>query len=278
MSIKGTRMSRSDSKDGRQGSLSDVAVGLAAPASSLLGRKSVTGEPELVEILPVSHYDSSHITVKGSYTVPEPGTYVLLFDNTFSKNTSKKLYFFVNLKDIEHAPRPPTADGLKSVEGWILKKGNKKMQGYAKRWMKIDPNGVLTYSKIQNGESRALISLDQAAVRLDHDHLLIDIDSGQTLLHLKAQSPPDFQLWVSALQEYAEDKNINLETDEDILLREQAAGMLEESDSDIEGVQRKAELLVSTLTKELASLKDIIDTSRGRVDTKTQWKGVTLHL
>lgn len=32
-------------------------------------------------------------------------------------------------------------------EGWMLKKGNKKMQGYAKRWVMIEANGMFQYFK-----------------------------------------------------------------------------------------------------------------------------------
>ncbi|KAI8823652.1 uncharacterized protein EV422DRAFT_364339 [Fimicolochytrium jonesii] len=47
-------------------------------------RKESVIEGDLVELVPVTHYESSKFTVKGSYYVEEPGTYVLLWDNSFS--------------------------------------------------------------------------------------------------------------------------------------------------------------------------------------------------
>jgi hypothetical protein len=63
------------------------------------------------------------------------------------RNTSKKLFFFVALKDVENSRVSQTRE----IEGWILKKGNKKMQGYSRRWMKIDSEGNLSYYKQPGG-------------------------------------------------------------------------------------------------------------------------------
>ncbi|KAJ3196648.1 hypothetical protein HK101_008225 [Irineochytrium annulatum] len=192
---------------------SSIAVGSTnAPSLPAPVDGKSTVDPELIEIVPITHYDSSKFTIKGSYYIEEPGTFVLLFDNTFSVNTSKKLFFFVALRDVETV-EPPRA--RKAYEGWILKKGNRKMQGYAKRWMKIDSDGNLQYFRQPGGESRGFFQLSKTAVRLDHDHLLIDIDSGESLMHLKAIGPQDFQMWVGALQSHAEAKTGNLETEED---------------------------------------------------------------
>ncbi|KAJ3135572.1 Oxysterol-binding protein- protein 3 [Physocladia obscura] len=203
----------------------------------------------LVELLPIAHYDSSRLTVKGSYLITVPGTYVLVFDNSFSVNTSKSLFFFVALRDptttlslalplagphstpLANSPSPPSAappsasalvltlapspplpatspDSSntltpKNVSGWILKKGDRKMQGYLKRWLIIDAAGYLSYSKSQNGPPRAVVSLNSTAVRLDYDNFGIDIDTGSAIFHLKAQNLQDFQMWVSALQSHS---------------------------------------------------------------------------
>lgn len=101
---------------------------------------------DLEEIIPVSHFESSKFTVRGSHLIketPGPGTYVLLFDNTFSVNTSKKLNFSVAIKD----PDISVVSKKTEYEGWIYKKGNRKRQGYSKRWLKVDSNGYLQYFK-----------------------------------------------------------------------------------------------------------------------------------
>lgn len=99
--------------------------------------------PNTTPIMPIAHYESSKVTVRGSYFIKEPGTYVLIFDNSFSKNTAKKVSFFVGLRDTEEA----ATDAQNEFQGWFLKKGNRSMQGYRRRWVKIDSNGILTYYK-----------------------------------------------------------------------------------------------------------------------------------
>ncbi|KAJ3102324.1 Tubulin epsilon chain [Phlyctochytrium bullatum] len=199
-------------------------------------------------------------------------------------NTSKKLFFFVALRDIE----PNIVPQKKSAEGWILKKGNRKMQGYAKRWLKIDADGNLSYYRMPGSE----------------------------LMHFKAITPPEFQMWVSALQSHAEAKSANLENYEDIPLprpptslsittdfaNESSLGLKQPDSSnagdadyrakeglynepeergvenDIDSLHRATENLVISLTRELAKLRDLTDTSRSRIDAKSQWKDFTLIL
>ncbi len=72
---------------------------------------------------------------------------VLVFDNTFSMKTSKKLYFFVALRDME----PREIVNRKEIEGWLLKKGKRTMQGYQRRWVEVYSSGVLTYYRAPGG-------------------------------------------------------------------------------------------------------------------------------
>jgi hypothetical protein len=60
-----------------------------------------------------------------------------------NRQTPKKLFFSLSVKDIE----PTQTVVKKEIEGWILKKGNRAMQGYQKRWAVVESNGVLTYYK-----------------------------------------------------------------------------------------------------------------------------------
>ncbi|KAJ3382416.1 hypothetical protein HDU92_004776 [Lobulomyces angularis] len=96
----------------------------------------------------------------------------------------------------------PTNTVKREYDGWILKKGDKKKQGYSKRWLKIDCDGKLQYFKTPGGASRASLMLSKAAVRLSHDQLLIDIDSGQNIFHFKAISAQDFQKVISVIEVY----------------------------------------------------------------------------
>ncbi|KAF9579287.1 hypothetical protein BGW38_004513, partial [Lunasporangiospora selenospora] len=82
-------------------------------------------DPELIEILPIEHYDSSSGTIRGEYTIKEEGSYVLVFDNSFSINTSKRLTFFVAL---EARGRKASIQPKTDMAGWLLKKKRKRMQ------------------------------------------------------------------------------------------------------------------------------------------------------
>ena len=104
------------------------------------------------------------------------------------------------------------------------------------------------------------------------DHLLIDIDSGDILLHLKAETTHNFHLWVNALQSHAESKVADLELN----ANQSFNSTTESSDisfSDIDNLNIKCENMITSLNKELLNLKDVIDTSRSRFDSKSQWRG-----
>lgn len=131
-------------------------------------------DKQLTEILPIAHYESSKLTIKGTYLVQEPGTFVLVFDNSFSVKTSKKLFFFVGIRDVE--PKDTSLNiNQKEGEGWLLKKGKRSMQGYNRRWVEVHSTGFLTYYKSPGGQSHGSVNLTSSAIRLDHDNLIIDI-------------------------------------------------------------------------------------------------------
>jgi hypothetical protein len=94
-------------------------------------------------IMPLARYASGKVTVNGSYLIRKAGTYVLVFDNTFSVNTSKKLNFFVAIRDVD---RKDIIDRM-IIAGWLLKKGNLSVQGFSRRWVEVHSSGVLTYFK-----------------------------------------------------------------------------------------------------------------------------------
>ena len=95
-------------------------------------------------------------------------------------------------------------------------------------------------------------------------------------MHLKALSMDDFQMWVGALQQHSEAKTMNLQTEQNLSFDGgQTDDMVERStDSDMDQVQRKAESMVNSLAKEVAEMKDLIDTLRGRIDNKIQGRGL----
>lgn len=88
------------------------------------GAVSLLTDPNYVEIIPIENYeaDKDH---KGSYNVKESGRYCLVFDNTFSRNTSKMVTFVATVQDKSATDQDEKVD----LEGWLLKKRRKKMQG-----------------------------------------------------------------------------------------------------------------------------------------------------
>ena len=56
-------------------------------------------DANLVEISPVSRYESDRSTIKGSFKAPVPGIYVLYFDNSFSIKTPKRLLLWTSVDE-----------------------------------------------------------------------------------------------------------------------------------------------------------------------------------
>ncbi|KAF9155877.1 hypothetical protein BG015_008239 [Linnemannia schmuckeri] len=172
---------------------------------SLRKKKTVAKlkDPELIELIPIQHYESGAGPVHGEYAVQEEGSYVLVFDNTFSIHTSKRLTFFVALE--ERGPTP-VAQPASEMTGWLLKKKRKRMQGWAKRWFQID-NGILSYSKTQHGPCRGKVHLVLSTVTVSKASNMIHIDSGTMLYHLKALTVEDYRAWMSVIKAFKESEH-----------------------------------------------------------------------
>ncbi|KAL0097849.1 Oxysterol-binding protein-domain-containing protein [Phycomyces blakesleeanus] len=143
---------------------------------------------------------SSRAKIEGSYKVADPGNYVLVFDNTFSRTTPKILTFSVNLMEdtspILPAPQQP------HISGWLLKKKRRRMQGWAKRWFSLSSSGVLSYSIDKDSIIRGSIQVMASIVSNNESQRLIHIDSGTALYHLKTSSTEEHSSWVNALKVY----------------------------------------------------------------------------
>ncbi|KAG0051627.1 Oxysterol-binding protein- protein 3 [Gryganskiella cystojenkinii] len=240
---------------------------------SLRKKKTVAKlkDPDLVEILPIQHYDSSAGPVRGEYTIKEEGSYVLVFDNSFSINTSKRLTFFVALE--ERGPKmlaQPTSD----MSGWLLKKKRKRMQGWAKRWFQID-NGILSYSKFQNGPCRGKVHLVLSTVTVSQASNMIHIDSGTMVYHLKALTKDDYRTWTLIIKEFkvAENKAVQDSVHRMTLRGEAAASAAASAASS----QKRAHLRDSWIAgnKDLDQLKEIMSAmDAGFRDIKDQLESI----
>ncbi|CAG8490270.1 5112_t:CDS:2 [Diversispora eburnea] len=158
----------------------------------------IINDPDLKEILPIEHYNSSTTTIKGSYQVTEEGTYCLCFDNSFSRNTSKSLTFFVALKD---GPEDEQVESQPEISGWLLKKKRKKMQGWAKRWVQID-DGILSYFQHPHGPCRGTIHIVLSTVSSNQQFRSIHLDSGTATYHMKALTNEQFDEWMTVIRKY----------------------------------------------------------------------------
>jgi Sec-independent protein translocase protein TatA len=73
--------------------------------------------------------------------------------------------------------------------------------GWAKRWFQID-NGILSYSKIQNGPCRGKVHLVLSTVTVSQASNMIHIDSGTMVYHLKALTSDEYRTWTSIIKEF----------------------------------------------------------------------------
>ncbi|KAF7721728.1 hypothetical protein EC973_004264 [Apophysomyces ossiformis] len=155
-------------------------------------------DKDFLEIIPIGHVNSGSQPVVGSYTAENPGNYVLIFDNTFSRNTSKTLTFSVSTDEDQ-----TEEDGKKEpcdMSGWLLKKRRKRMQGWARRWFELLPSGILTYSVSPNEIKRGSIQIMLSTIAVYPKQRTIHVDSGTTIYHLKALTSESFEEWIDCFR------------------------------------------------------------------------------
>ncbi|KIP12631.1 hypothetical protein PHLGIDRAFT_98104 [Phlebiopsis gigantea 11061_1 CR5-6] len=88
------------------------------------------------------------------------------------------------------------------VEGWVLKKRRKKMQGFARRYFVLDQSGVLSYSVHPGEAPRDQILLPQAAITTVTGRKDIHVDSNTATFHIKCLSGEDFTRWIAAFRTF----------------------------------------------------------------------------
>ena len=162
---------------------------------------------ELVEILPIEKYPTFETTIRGSLDAPISGTYVLVFDNSFSINTSKHLIFTVDIISGSHALRPisASAEALPGAvshvvfAGWLLKKKRRKIQGWSRRWFSLEARGMLVYHWERDGPCKGAMVLADCTVTKVPQRWLIVLDSGSDTFHLKALSQSDYGAWTERI-------------------------------------------------------------------------------
>lgn len=149
---------------------------------------------ELVEILPIEKYPSFESTIRGSIDAPVSGTYVLVFDNSFSINTPKHLVFSVEIQSAVPFPISNTTSDI-VFAGWMLKKKRRRMQGWSRRWFGLDSRGSLMYHWERDGPCKGAMALAECTITKVPQRWLITLDSGSDTFHLKGLSQSDYDAW-----------------------------------------------------------------------------------
>lgn len=162
---------------------------LNAPVSA-----SAPNALEYIEILPIERYESFSHTITGQYVAPMVGTFVLYFDNSYSINTSKELFLTVTVGD-----SVPTVNN--SFCGWLLKKKQRRMQGWARRWFQLDNKGILSYFEDRFSPCRGSMNLHDCVVTKSPTRLAFTIDSGRETYHLRAINEKDYAIWTDRISE-----------------------------------------------------------------------------
>ncbi|EPQ30233.1 uncharacterized protein PFL1_02349 [Pseudozyma flocculosa PF-1] len=90
--------------------------------------------------------------------------------------------------------------------GWVLKKKRKKMQGYAKRFLALTNEGLLTYAMGPDKAARDSIEIPHASVTSSKRHGTIHVDSGSSVFHLKMLNDQDFEMWRNNLKSFIPDR------------------------------------------------------------------------
>ena len=164
---------------------------------------------ELIEVVPIKKYQVCDYTMEGSYTIPLTGTYVLLFDNSFSLGTSKHLFYHAYLST-DIVPSPSATPQLLSsgqvgslcAAGWISKKRFGVVRSWSRRWFQLDSLGVLSYFEDRASPLRGSIFVPDCSLIIAKRTLKFSLDSGNQIFHLQAYRKEEFDFWIQVLSSF----------------------------------------------------------------------------
>lgn len=152
--------------------------------------------------------------------------YAFILDNTSAKNAKKKVLFKAEVIDDDEnhsiaskrysfssdsTPKsssktqqddPLSVSNGRYLQGYLLKKRRKKLQGFKKRFFSLDYKyGTLSYYLNDHNQTcRGEIVINLATVSANKKDKLIIIDSGMEIWALKGKDKHSWSLWVDALQ------------------------------------------------------------------------------
>lgn len=152
--------------------------------------------------------------IEGTIQADEDGYYAFILDNTASKTVKKKILVSVANKTQDmHAPVHRARSHLirvkqgRILQGYLLKKRRKKLQGFTKRYFKLDfkYKTLSYYLNEHNNVCRGEVVITLASVSANKMTRLIVIDSGMEIWVLKARDESTWQEWIMALQDCFKD-------------------------------------------------------------------------
>lgn len=165
-----------------------------------------TTSASFLVLLPAQKYRAGDFNIRGCFTTPVAGTYIFHFDNTFSKRTPKTVVY--EIKTLTEA-QVKEAKLSSILNGWLFKKRTKGVKTWVKRWFNLD-GVILSYYKDIGRPIRGSVNVGLCTISQNPDKLLLTIDSGMIIYHLRAISKEDLQKWVFALSSLK--KNIAAES------------------------------------------------------------------
>ncbi len=114
---------------------------------------------------------------------------------------------------------------------------------------------------------------------MDHNHRLVDIDTGAEIFHFKVGSRSDFRLWTAVIEKHAESKAGQRLADgapgSHLTINSNVAT---EMDSDAKEMNVYLARILSSLSGEIDRMRQLVEASRGRIDSKSSWKGMSILL
>ncbi|CCE63203.1 hypothetical protein TPHA_0E01090 [Tetrapisispora phaffii CBS 4417] len=161
--------------------------------------------------------------------------FIFVFNNTLSKNIKKKILFNMSLQSVKKEKFVPISSPVipidsrtsltgkqtlnqagstlnseiaitvgqgRYLQGYLLKKRRKRLQGFKKRFFSLDfKYGTLSYYMNDHNQSfRGEILVNLSTVSANKKDKLIIIDSGMEIWALKATSLTSWEAWVTAFQ------------------------------------------------------------------------------
>ncbi|EMR09714.1 hypothetical protein PNEG_01900 [Pneumocystis murina B123] len=228
----------------------------------------------------------ANVLEKGTYHVGpnNGGHFALVFDNTFSKQTSKIITYVLNacLMPLQVLSFQNTSlqsivevDPSTIYSGVLLKKKRSRLQGWARRYFTLNiATAVLSYTGSSSQSIlRGIIPLSIAAVSVNPKLRCINIDSGAEIWHLRVLSDKDWIGWCRAIEKAAKNCNSKhieqqsiLDTDT-ILSSSQHESLNRQLWSKVENLVNKIGILKVEIDKMMQQRND--DTM-GFFDTKVQ--------